>query len=259
MEFGVCGGPDMAEQAVAAGFDYVEMSAPGFLKPLESKETFRKGLSFVTETRVRCPVVNCFVPGDMKITGPDVDLEALERYAANACANAEEAGVEVIVFGSGGARRIPDGFDRREAWRQLIAFCQLAGKHAEAHGVTIAIEPLNRAECNVLNSVAEAGALARETDHPAIKILVDAYHWAKDDQSLEAIITSRGLIAHTHIATATNRLVPGGEACDFAPFFRALKQAGYSERMSIEGQIPDPARDLPRALQLLRDEWCTAR
>ena len=46
----------------------------------------------------------------------------------------------LIVFGSGGARRIPDGFDRTRAWAQLVDFGRRIGPLAEERGVTIAMQ-----------------------------------------------------------------------------------------------------------------------
>ncbi len=50
-------------------------------------------------------------------------------------------GIGIIVFGSGGARRIPEGFDRQRAHGQLVAFCRMVGPIAREHGVIIAVEP----------------------------------------------------------------------------------------------------------------------
>jgi sugar phosphate isomerase/epimerase len=251
MQYGICGGPEIGGVAAEAGYDYFEWSVPGFLKPRESKEAFHESLEAVRNAPLPCPVLNCFIPDDLKITGPNADLEALEQYATMALQRAEEAGVEVIVFGSGGARRIPDGFDRETALRQIVDFCRMLGPIARRHGVTVAIEPLNRADCNVLNTVGECAAVVREVDHPALRLLVDSYHWAKDHDSLDDIVTHGDLLSHVHIATNPNRLSPGIERCEFVPFFDALAKAGYRSRVSIEARIPDPVHDLTIALFLM--------
>lgn len=252
MQYGVCGGRDVAEVAADAGYEYVELSVGGVLKPLEGETAFREALDEVKAFPLPCPVLNCFVPGDIKITGPDVEVETLRTFVTTACERAKAAGVEVIVFGSGGARRIPGGFRRDEAHGQLLAFCKMLGPVAATHSVTIAIEPLNATECNVLNTVGECADLVRETDHPAIRLLVDGYHWLKDGDSAEAVVEGGPLFAHTHVATIPNRLPPGGEECDLASFFRALVESGYDGRVSIEGKIPNPREDLPKALSLMK-------
>jgi sugar phosphate isomerase/epimerase len=251
MKFGLCCGLDLATAAADAGFDYIEMSVGGLLMPLADEAAFEAMLDKLRATKLPCPVMNGFVPGDIKITGPAADPARLEQYVRTACARARRARVDGIVFGSGGARNIPDGFDRAAAWKQLVAFCAMTGPIAQAAGVTIAIEPLNRAECNVINSVTEGAKLAREVNHPAIKLLVDCFHWGREKESPQAIIQAGDLLVHTHLATVANRILPGEEEQDFATFFTALKQARYDGRVSIEAQVKNP-ENLRQALDLLR-------
>ena len=251
MKFGVCGGPDIARIAREAGYDYFEWSVGALLHPREDETVFEAALAEARAVGLPCPAVNVFIPADLKITGPDVDLPALEKYAATAFSRAERAGVEVIVFGSGGARRIPDGFDRVRAWEQLVEFGRMIGPLAQQHGVTVVVEPLNLGECNVLNTVSESADYVRAVDHPHVRLLVDGYHWSKDSDTVEGIVANGPLLAHAHIATVEGRRAPApGDTC--APFFATLRKAGYDGRVSIEGNIPSPAEELPRALEIMR-------
>ena len=164
---------------------------------------------------------------------------------------AEQAGIEIIVFGSGGARAIPAGFDPATAHTQLVAFSTMAARLAANHGVTIVLEPLNPGECNVLNTVGEGADFVREVNHPAFRLLADAYHMMRGEDPWESIVTHGELLHHVHLATATSRFAPGAEPCDFIPFFKALARARYTGRVSIEGKIPDPAAMLPTARDVM--------
>jgi sugar phosphate isomerase/epimerase len=252
VKFGVCGDPMVAGAAAQASYDFAEWSVGALLKPRESDEAFRTALAEARAAKLPYPVVNCFVPGDLKITGPEADLAKLRTYVATACKRAEQAGVEVIVFGSGGARQIPEGFDAQAAHRQLVAFGSMVAPIAGDHGVVVVVEPLGRAECNVIHTVAEGAVLVREVAHPAFRLLVDSYHMMRNDDSCDDIVTYAGLLSHVHIATCANRLTPGAEPCDFGPFFAALIKGGYKGRVSIEAKINDPAKDLPEALALMK-------
>ncbi len=252
MQFGICGSPETAVLAAEFGYDYVESSVGALLQPRESGEAFARARQAHDEAPLPFPAVNCFLPGDLKVTGPDVDLDAVAVFARTAFARARVAGVEIVVFGSGGARRIPEGFERETAWGQLVDCCRTIAPLAAAEGVIVAMEPLNKSECNVLTSVSETAELVRATDHPGVRLLVDAYHLLKDDDDIEAIVRNGELLVHVHIATENARMAPGAEECDFFPFFDALKRAGYDGRISIEGQAKDPRTDLPRALELMR-------
>lgn len=252
MKFGVCGEPDVAAMALRAFYDFVEGAVDKVLMPQQSLETFRAALAERRAAGVNYPVVNCFIPADRKITGPEADLEALRAFVEVVLLRAEEAGADTIVFGSGGARKVPEGFDGRVAWEQLVAFCSMVAPIAADHGVTVVVEPLNQAECNVLTTIAETASLVREVSHPSLRLLVDAYHLMKDGDRFEDIVAHADLLAHAHIATVPNRRAPGAEDCDFTGFFAALHAAGYCGRLSVESRITDPDKELPQALSVMR-------
>ena len=251
MKFGVCCGPAMTAKAKEAGFDFAESSVGALLKPLEPEDAF---LAALKEHTAALPfeAVNCFVPGELKITGPDVNQSALQKYVTIAFERAEKASVKTIVFGSGGARQIPDGFDRDRAHGQLVWFCSMLAPIAHRHGVTVVVEPLNKQECNVLNAVGECAALVREVSQPGLRLLVDAYHLLRDKDSYDDIAANGDIFAHVHIATEAKRLAPNSEPCDFAPFFEALAKGGYNGRVSIEAKLPESVEELAASLSLMK-------
>ncbi len=248
MTYGVCGDPGVASIAADAGYEFAEWTVEAVLRPREPDDAFTAALAQVRRAPLPYPVLNVFVPGDLKITGPDADLKRLREFVTIVMRRAQVAGIEVIVFGSGGARRIPDGFDRAVAHRQIVAFCRMAAPLAADHGVAIAVEPLNLSECNVLNTVAECGELVKEVSHPGLRLLVDAYHLMRDSDLLDDIVEYGDLLAHAHIATVPNRLAPAGEPCDLREFFASLARAGYAGRVSIEARLSEPQREIPAAL-----------
>ncbi len=253
MKFGVCGNMKLASVAAQDGYDYMEWSVAELLRPRESEEAFEASFSALKSATPPFQAANSFVPGDLKITGPNVDAPALEAFVRTTMERAARFGLDIIVFGSGGARQIPEGFDRQRAHEQLVTFCRMVGPIAHGHGVTIAVEPLNKAECNVLNTVAECAALVNEVAHPAIRLLVDAYHMMRDGDAFESIVEHGHLLVHAHIATIPSRFAPAAEPCDVAPFFDALKKVRYKGRISIEGKIPHPETELPAALAMMRN------
>jgi len=253
MRYGVCTDPVNAPVLAQAGFNFIELHVQNHLKTLADEAAFAPELARLRASALPCEAANCFLPASLPITGPHVDMDALAAYVDLACKRAAQAGIQTIVFGSGGARRIPDGFSREEAWRQLIAFGKMLGPVAQKHGVLIVVEPLNRRECNVLNGVGESAEYVRQVDHPAIRLLVDAYHWALDNDSYDDLVNSMPLIAHAHIATYTSRKAPGLEACDFTRFFEALKKGGFDGRLSIEGHWDNMEQNAPQALRVLED------
>ena len=127
MEYGVCAPIESAAILAAAGFDFIELHVQRDLRTTEGEDAFAPMLARIRQSAVPPIAANCFIPGELRITGPDVDMEALEAYASTAFERAVRSGIETIVFGSGGARRIPEGFDRGAAWQQLVRFGQCIG------------------------------------------------------------------------------------------------------------------------------------
>ncbi len=258
MKFGICGEPTIGALAAEAGYDFVELHVQRDLHTDQDENEFRTGLGRILASPLPCPAANCFLPGGHKVTGPQVDMDALNHYVTLACERAQRAGIDTIVFGSGGARAVPEGWDRTRANDQLIEFGRMLGPIAQQHGVIIVVEPLNRRECNIFNSVGECGRYVEQVNHPHIRLLVDAYHWAVENDSAQDLVRYAPLICHAHIATYRNRLAPGLEACDFVPFFRALKQGGYDGRLSIEGRWPDMVKQAEPALKVLQQSAAQA-
>ncbi len=252
MKFGICSGPEVAAQAHAAGFDYLEINVQAHLRPMQPEAEFHVFCEQLKQLPIPCRAANCFLPGHLKVTGPEVNWDTLEHYVGVALARAERVGIQFIVFGSGASRKVPEGFSREVAWSQLARFARLCHEIAREHGIIIVLEPLQRSETNIVNSVSEGMRLVQEVDLPNFRLLVDAFHWAKEEEPVSSIVQAGSLLRHAHIATYAQRKAPGLEACDFQPFFHALQQVGYQGMLSIEAAWNDIAVDAAQALAVLR-------
>lgn len=255
---GVCTSVDNAAALRAAGGSYIEASVSGFLIPEASDEEFAKNL----EKAKACPLpilcCNGFYPGNIRLTGPDADFDRAVRYAEKAFERAEMVGVTTIVFGSGGARRIPDGFSRDVARNQFVDLLKAIGPLAQKHGVTIAIEPLRTQECNFINTVREGTSIAREAGHPNICVLADIYHMTQAGEDASAITDAGKTLRHCHIAENARRTAPGVDGDDFRPYFDALKAIDYKGRISVEGNWLDDFEGLaPKAMATMKEQILT--
>ncbi|RME63297.1 MAG: sugar phosphate isomerase/epimerase, partial [Caldilineae bacterium] len=197
MQFGVCTGIENAGAAANAGFDFVECTVRS-LRPEEDE--FGPIQAQYAAAPLPTPVFNVFVPGTIKLTGPQVEWPTVQDYVERSLARVAAVGGRQVVFGSGGARRVPEGFPRAEAEEQLVRFLRLTGDAAAAHGITIVIEPLNRRESNIINSVPEGVELAKRADHPNIQVLADLYHMMMDGEPLENVVTCGAWLKHIHVA-----------------------------------------------------------
>ena len=123
MRWGCCGGLADAAPIREAGYDYIELPV-GTSMSAEDEAAYRRVVHEIGAIGLPVEACNVFIPAALKITGPNVEREPLWRYAATALERMGELGVRVCVFGSGGARSIPEGFDRATALDQLQAFLE---------------------------------------------------------------------------------------------------------------------------------------
>lgn len=233
MQFGVCAGLDRLDVLAGAGADYSELTvAQAVMGPADEGE-FAAVQDRVAAAKAPPKAYNVFLPGDLRVTGPHVDRPRLEAYARTAFARIRQLGGAIVVFGSGRSRAIPDGFDRAAALDQLEDFLRWMPPLAAEQGITIAIEPLRRAESNVFNSVGETAAFIRERQLPEAKLLADIYHMMEEDEPLTVIEECADLLVHTHAADS-GRGAPGTGAYPLKEFFARLRASGYRGDCSIE-------------------------
>ncbi len=256
MRFGVCAGMDKAEAIAQAGWDYLELSVAGDLTPDEDNAVWAETRRKIAALPLPVEAFNSFVRKG-KIVGPDADGAYLKRYVDTALARAADVGGKIIVFGSGGARQVPDGWGRERAEAQLVEFLNLCADASEKTGVVVAIEPLNLTESNILNTVGEGAALARRVGRSGVRNLADSYHMEKDNDPLFAIVDSADVLAHTHTAD-TGRFAPATGVYDHTALFRALRAANYDARMSIECSFHDFGAEIGPALAHLKRAYAEA-
>jgi sugar phosphate isomerase/epimerase len=256
MRFGICTSIENSATVKAAGWDFIEervdLLLQGTLDDAEWTGAQRAGKSAL-------PILaaNVLVPGTMKITGSEADLDKLREYMTRVLVRAGRVGIRALVFGSGGARNVPEGFDRQRARAQIVEFLRMVAPVAQEHRVTILVEHLNRKECNIITSVAEAMTYVRDANHPNVRCLVDSYHFWLNEEPLESLDRQTvAAIEHVHVADKDGRLAPGlGGKSDYAPFFGVLKRGGYDGNISVEAKFPDLSADAPRVLDYLKQQW----
>lgn len=250
---GICG-TGHAEAAKNAGLDYIEANVSGFLMPEKSDEEFAANKELALNMIPPIYSANGFFPGEIKIVGPEADIERAVRYSETALRRAEEIGIQVLVLGSSGSRSIPDGFDRAEAEKQFVDFLKRIAPAAEKHHVVVAIEPLQTSETNFINTVPEGAEIARKTGSDYICVIADLFHMARMKESPEDIIQSADKLVHCHIAEVEERTAPGVKGDDFTPYLKALKQIKYDGRMSFECSWQDVNTQLPKAVEFITEQ-----
>lgn len=238
MKLGFCTGVNGFDLAVKAGCDYVEMSFTAVARM--SEEEFDNTLKAVEAIGLKVEAMNGFIPGDYPLCTSESFDEVL-AYVRGGMERAQKLGTKVVVFGSGAARRIPEGMDKAEALKKITDFLGKAAQVAAEYGVQIAVEPLCYAECNAVNTVLEGWTLARNSGEKAMA-LADLYHMGQNGENMADIVKVGKDLIHCHIGRPGTRKYPmADDGYDYKPFFDALKAIGYEGRVSVEaGQINGP-------------------
>jgi len=146
---------------------------------------------------------------------------------------------------------------------------QRAAEYAGSQGILLTIEPINRDEVGLVNSLADAIGLAKRVDHPACRVMGDTVHMQiEEGDGIPNAIRRAGSYwyQHTHAADNT-REAPGMGTMPWREILRALYDIGYEGGVSLEplpkwaspydargGQIPAEKLDaeLRRGLDYLR-------
>jgi len=233
MRFGICTSLDHAVYAAEAGCDYIE-SIAATLVPAQDEVAFAPIREQILASPVPLEVLNVFIPGEIKITGPSVDLPALQIYMDTLMRRAKEVGVSVIVFGSGGARSAPEGFAVEQAREQFVDVVRMAGDTAMKYGLTITVEPIHAGGCNILNRVEQGMVIVDRLNHPNVKLLADLFHMTKVGEPFANIVAAAGRFGHIHTGTPSLPETAEGEQLDFREFLDAVVKAGYDGRISVE-------------------------
>lgn len=260
MRFGLCTAPKNVAAIMAMGYDFAEIGFASNLRPEEPEANVMPALrDMLAGWPSSVEAFNGFLPGDLKVVGPKIDSVRQERYLRSGFHRAAALGGQIVVFGSGGSRNLPNSFSKTEAEMQVVEFLKMAAPLASAEGLTIAIEPLNSNECNFINSVADGMAIVRAVDNPAVQVLSDLYHVDADKQLRSETSDAGASLAHVHVAGQVDRRAPIIEDANYlAGFFGILKRMRYSGRISAEAPVSDIDKQAPEILETMRQAWRVA-
>ncbi|MEW5815855.1 MAG: TIM barrel protein [Spirochaetota bacterium] len=124
----------------------------------------------------------------------------------------------------------------KESGKNALMACV---EYAEQKGTILLLEPINRYETNIVNTMEEGLKLIAEIDSHYLKLLPDTFHMNIEERSIEESIVKAGShIGYIHFAD-NNRLAPGWGHIDFSKIVSSLKQIKYKGPLGIE-VLPQP-------------------
>ncbi|MGB3779622.1 MAG: sugar phosphate isomerase/epimerase family protein [Tunicatimonas sp.] len=254
-QIGVVQEMDQASVLEPMGYKYLLESTRRILSPRNvTDQQFEALLPTIKAMPVPMYGCNLFIPGDLKVVGPEVDEQAVLAYVEPVLQRAQEAGLTLITWGSGGSRSVPEGFSRLTATAQFIYMAKRVAEVAAKYDMILALENLNSTECNFITTLGEALAVVKAVDHPNLRLCVDVYHMLKENEPASAIAGSKGYAVYCEVAEREARTPPGVQGDDFTPYITALKKEGYTGKIVIEARWDDLAKQGPMAYRTLREQ-----
>ncbi len=258
MRFGICAPLREVTTLPSIPFDYLEENIQRFLAPERPQAYFEEQLKAARALPVSIEAANSLLPADLVLVATpeqQVDTLRVARYIKTALQRAEQAGIRIIVFGSGAARACPPGYNSADAVNQIGEHLARWSVWARDHGVQIVLEPLRYEETNTLNTVAEGGALVSRYTDSGARLLADIYHMLCNRELPETLSPWVPLLSHVHVAEQQGRTAPGQHGEDFRAYFSALQHGGYDQRISIECNWRDLISEVDLALTVLKEQW----
>jgi sugar phosphate isomerase/epimerase len=246
--------PEKWDAAQGYGFDAIELRGQGNHRLRERLPELRAALRAGVPMPVVCVEMAHFIG--------DFDAERRRDAVANMKTQlsvvAELGGTGAVTPASYGmfSRRLPpfepprppDG-DREV----LLDGLGTLGEHAAAEGVAILLEPLNRYEDHMVNTVAAAAELADALGLASVQVAADSYHMNIEEADIDASLRAVApRIGHVQVSDS-NRLEPGAGHLDWSGFLGSLAAIGYDGHLSFECRLSGDATEvLPRAAAFLR-------
>ncbi|MFE7709997.1 sugar phosphate isomerase/epimerase family protein [Streptomyces sp. NPDC057486] len=217
----------------AWGFDCVEI-------PMENERDWEPvAVTKLLEASGLAPAaVVAVMPPDRNLVRTDPQTVAVTQDYLRRCVDAAHAlsapTVAGPVYTAVGRTWRMDRIERAAAYAELRENLAPVVDHARAAGVRIAVEPLNRYETSLLNTVGQTLDALAGLPEDTIGLALDTYHQNIEERSLpDAVRRAAGRIVHVQVC-ANDRGTPGADSLDWPGFLTALTTSGYRGPLCIE-------------------------
>ncbi len=237
-----------------AGFDAIELRGKGGFHFHERLPELRQA------SRAGVPMPTVCVEMDHFVGDFDADLrrDAINNLKSQLSVIAELGGTGVMTPAAYGmfSRRLPPFEPPRSSGDDHAvlgeAFTEL-GEHAAREGVLIMLEPLNRYEDHMVNTLAAATSLCQQIALDSVRVVADFFHMQiEEDDISESLRQATPYLAHVQVSDS-NRNQPGTGHIDWAAGLGTLDALGFDGHLALECRLRgDPEQALPTTAAFLR-------
>jgi D-psicose/D-tagatose/L-ribulose 3-epimerase len=138
----------------------------------------------------------------------------------------------------GKARMLPKE-ERKREWDLAVGNITKACTMAQGHGLSIALEPLNRFESDMINTAEDVIRFIKDVNHSSAKVLLDGFHMTIEESNIaEAIKLVGDKLLHVQVSE-NHRGIPGTGLTPWTDFAEGLKAIDYKGAIVIESFTPE--------------------
>lgn len=224
--------PALAAKAAELGFGAIELpvESPGDWSPDAAAE-------LLAGHRLDPIVIGAMGPGRNLVAAPGSEIVATQNYLVHCLGVAERLGSPVVAgpftAATGRAWRM-DAEERDARYRELRTSLAPVVRQAEARGIRLAIEPLNRYETSLVNTVEQALEALGPLLGPGLGLALDSYHLNIEEKSIGDAIRAAGEhLAYVQVC-GNDRGAVGDDHLDWPGFLDALDDVGYAGALGLE-------------------------
>ena len=155
------------------------------------------------------------------------------------------------MYAATGVTRLLTGGERKAQRLRAVEGLRRVAEMAGERGVRLAIEPLNRFETDLINTIEQGLELCDLVGLRNVGLLLDTFHMNIEERSLPAAVRAAGdRLFHFH-ASENDRGAPGSGHIGWLEVFDALDDIGYEGQIVIESFTPE-IKEIARAVSLWR-------
>ena len=230
--------PAACRKAAALGFDGIEVFPGGANELADS--TLRPLLADNGLGLAAAGTGAGWVRHRLTLVSPDPAVRTRARSFVRSIIDAAGPLGAPAIIGSMQGRH-GEGVDRDSALGYLADALEELGEAARPHGVPLVLEPLNRYETNLVNSLADGVGLLSKLSTTNVALLADLFHMnIEEANTADALRAAGARVGHVHFVDS-NRRPAGCGHTDFGPIAGALAEIDYSGYASAEAlPYPDP-------------------
>lgn len=176
-------------------------------------------------------------PRDLSHPDPAVRREAVD-YVRSCVDLAQATGAGVVIVTPNPVGKTRPLAPVADEWGWALDAVRSAAEAAAGSGVRLAIEPINRYETYLINTIARALTFARALGHPHVVVMLDTFHANIEDPDVADAARAAGtMLAHVHVADS-NRQGVGRGHIDFRRLLGALVEIDYPGALVLEPLPP---------------------